>query len=90
MQARKVEERIKAYPEFSDICARECSGECQEILSFATFVHTSKESYLTGEITLEEECAPFTPTRLSFVRRLCNLLLKCSLLCYVSFSSFQL
>lgn len=40
------------------ICQRECSGQCQEILSFATFVHTSKESYRTGELELLDECAP--------------------------------
>ena len=58
MQARKIENTIKGYPEYEQICQRECNGECQEILSFATFVHTSKESYLTGNLELTDECAP--------------------------------
>ena len=58
VQARRIENTIKAYPEYEQICQRECSGQCQEILSFATFVHTSKESYRTGELELLDECAP--------------------------------
>ena len=60
MQAREVENRIRAFPEFSEICDRNCTGGCAHPLSFATFIYTSRESYLTGNIVLEDEYASRT------------------------------
>ena len=61
MQARKIENTIKGYPEYEQICQRECNGECQEILSFATFVHTSKGRTSLGTSSSQMSVPHATP-----------------------------
>jgi hypothetical protein len=56
VQSRQVEQSITEYPEYQELCLRTSSGNCSQIFSFATFMHTSPVTLEANEVILQEEC----------------------------------
>lgn len=53
-----MEQKIIDHPAYSSICARDDSKECLLPFSFATLIYTTRDTLLTGDFEIGDECVP--------------------------------